>query len=92
MTNDAAVVQLAPQQWLIWPTTSVFVMTPAKNPSEPHTTTRSVPARRSLAASINGASSAIVTSFERAAGINLSTSIALSLLTYFPPRGPAQIL
>ena len=82
IANEAAVTQFAPSQQLIWLTTSVFVMTPAIRPVEPHTITRSVPVCRNFAASASGASSAIVTSFHAAAGNNLSTNIALSLSSF----------
>src|SRR5680860_1847224 len=79
-------MQPAPRQRLIWLTVSVLVMTPARRPAEPHTTTRSVPVRRSIAAWISGASSAIVTSLSRAAGNNLSTN-TLCLLAHLSSDG-----
>jgi hypothetical protein len=87
IANEAAVMQPAPWHWLIWLTMSVLVMTPAKRPAEPHTTTRPVPVRRSFAASTSGASSAIVTSFSRAVGNNLSTNVALSPGSLHHPTG-----
>src|SRR5579871_6237487 len=69
---------------------SAFVMTPATRPAESHTITRSVPLHRKFAASISGAPSAIVTSFSRTAGNNLSTYIALSPGSFHHPNGQAS--
>ena len=70
----------------------IWVMTPRSMPAELHTTRMSVPDRRSRAASIKGASSAMVASRSRAIGNNLSANIAslLNKLKLTCPDGDAE--
>src|SRR5690625_4257714 len=81
MTLEAAAVQLAPVQWLIWRTTSVFVMIPIILPASSQTTTRLHSGPLSLrAASTSKASAFTVTRRARAAGrISFTSRMLLSL-------------